>query len=201
VQRSFDKYGESTFVFRLLELVEPSKCIEREQFYIDTLNPTLNIKREALRSCIGVKHTQATKDKVSASMSQKWTLRSPDGEIHEVERLNSFCKLHGLIRSGLSHVAAGKNKHHKGWTAKHYDGTTDGLEYVRLKVGSNGEKFTLRSPGGEIYNVVHLSDFCGVHSLHQPAISGVAAGTNKHHKGWTAKHYDGTTDGLEYVRS
>lgn len=52
--RAVEKYGISSFVFKVLELVEIGKLIEREQFYIDTLNPTYNICRIA-GSSLGIK--------------------------------------------------------------------------------------------------------------------------------------------------
>lgn len=43
LQRAFNKYGETNFVFIILETVEPSKCIEIEQFYMNNLKPEYNI--------------------------------------------------------------------------------------------------------------------------------------------------------------
>ena len=198
IQRTFDKYGKTDFVFQVLELVEPSKCIEREQFYIDTLKPPLNMRVEACGSPLGLKPSQETRDKMSEAGSEKWTLRSPDGEIHDVERLAVFCKVHGLRRSCLFNVANGRSRHHKGWTIKRYDGSADGLEYVKAKGDNKGKRFTLGSPNGETHNVENLAAFCRVHGLNRSSMGGVAAGRGKHHKGWTAKYCDGSADGLEY---
>jgi group I intron endonuclease len=47
LQRSWNKYGESNFVFKILEECLPEKCIEREQYYLDTLKPEYNIRKIA----------------------------------------------------------------------------------------------------------------------------------------------------------
>ena len=43
----------------------------------------------------------------------------------------------------------------------------------------------LMSPSGDIYEVVHLSNFAKKHGLLQPRITEVMKGTRNHHKGWT----------------
>lgn len=57
MQNCFNKYG--LFLFEVLERCEVDKLIEREQFYFDTLNPTINILKKAANS-LGYKHTPET---------------------------------------------------------------------------------------------------------------------------------------------
>lgn len=58
LQRSFNKYGESNFTFKILELVEDkTRLIPREQFYLDLLKPEYNICKVA-GSTLGLKKTQ-----------------------------------------------------------------------------------------------------------------------------------------------
>lgn len=64
LQRSFDKYGIDKFDFYILELVEKNKLIEREQFYIDTLKPELNICPVAQNS-LGYKFTKEQSEYMS----------------------------------------------------------------------------------------------------------------------------------------
>lgn len=44
------KYGEDSLKFEVVELCDPSKLIEREQYYMDTLNPEFNIRTIADRN-------------------------------------------------------------------------------------------------------------------------------------------------------
>lgn len=54
LQRSFNKHGEDSFLFQLVEQCNEEILIEREQYYIDSLNPHFNILRLA-GSSIGIK--------------------------------------------------------------------------------------------------------------------------------------------------
>jgi group I intron endonuclease len=64
LQNSFNKYGEDSFFFEIIEPCEAEKCIEREQYWIDLLKPNYN-------SCLiagntkGVKVSLETKNKIS----------------------------------------------------------------------------------------------------------------------------------------
>lgn len=66
LQRSYAKYGQSAFVFEVLEYCEKLNLVEREQIYIDALRPVYNIAQRA-GSCLGVKHTAETRAKMSAA--------------------------------------------------------------------------------------------------------------------------------------
>lgn len=71
LQRAWVKYGEAAFEFVILEECEPTKCIEREQWYIDTMKAAIkgfgyNINPVA-GSPLGRKATAATRAKLSAS--------------------------------------------------------------------------------------------------------------------------------------
>lgn len=59
-QNAFNKYGIATF--EIMELCPRELCIEREQWWIDTLKPDLNIQKIA-DSALGVKRTEETKRK------------------------------------------------------------------------------------------------------------------------------------------
>lgn len=39
MQRSWDKYGEQSFIFEIIEFVETHRLVEREQYYFDVLKP------------------------------------------------------------------------------------------------------------------------------------------------------------------
>ena len=62
LQRCFNKYGEKSLYFTILE-TDCEELIMKEQFYIDTLNPPINICKCA-RNRLGVKHTEETKNKL-----------------------------------------------------------------------------------------------------------------------------------------
>jgi group I intron endonuclease len=71
LQRSWIKHGAGAFIFEVLEEVEPALLIEREQYWIDTLDATdpfcgANVEPCAASS-LGRKHTEMTRARMSAS--------------------------------------------------------------------------------------------------------------------------------------
>lgn len=90
LQNSWNKYNEDSFVFELVEECEIDKIIEREQYYIDSLNPFYNICRVA-GSCIGVKHTEETRKRMSDSKKGKPSPRK--GTKHTEESLKRMSEV------------------------------------------------------------------------------------------------------------
>jgi len=56
IYKALLKYGHVNFKLEILEYCEPSKCIERENYYSKLLKPEYNILQKA-RSSRGYKHT------------------------------------------------------------------------------------------------------------------------------------------------
>jgi group I intron endonuclease len=71
LQRAWNKYGESNFIFEILEFCEKEKLIEREQFYLDTLQPFYNTLKIA-GSNLGFKHSKETKERLSKIRQKKF---------------------------------------------------------------------------------------------------------------------------------
>jgi hypothetical protein len=67
IARALLKYGYSNFQLEILEYCEPSKCIEREQYYIDLFKPEYNILKTA-GSKLGSVHSAETRNKISLSL-------------------------------------------------------------------------------------------------------------------------------------
>ncbi len=64
LQRHVDKYGLKVLQFSILEICNKDKLIEREQYWIDLLNPEFNICKKAY-SQLGVKRSEMTKRRIS----------------------------------------------------------------------------------------------------------------------------------------
>src|SRR5437868_9085026 len=58
------KHGHSNFSLTILEYCSPEKCIEREDFYLSSLQHKYNILEKA-GSLLGYKHSQESKTKIS----------------------------------------------------------------------------------------------------------------------------------------
>jgi group I intron endonuclease len=65
------------------------------------------------------------------------------------------------------------------------------IEYAELEKIKNNPYYRgteypkIKSPNGEIFSVVHITNFAKEHGLLQPKLSEVLRGNRKHHKGWS----------------
>jgi len=71
LQRSFNKYGEDNFIFKIIEECLPEKLTVREQFYVDNemVENLYNICIECVNSNLGVKRSAETREKMSLAQS------------------------------------------------------------------------------------------------------------------------------------
>lgn len=72
LQRAWNKYGDSVFEFRVLEVVTDTthkNLLDREQYYIDKLKPKYN----AYPLAVGMVFTDELRDKVSAGLRRVFT--------------------------------------------------------------------------------------------------------------------------------
>jgi group I intron endonuclease len=67
LQRSWIKYGAEAFIFEVIQVCEAAELVANEQRWMDEKKPEYNVSPMA-GNCLGVKHSQATKDKHSARM-------------------------------------------------------------------------------------------------------------------------------------
>lgn len=67
LQNAWNKYGEDIFEFEVVEIVEPINLSDKEQQYINKLNPEYNIARVVKASMFGRKHTEESKARMSES--------------------------------------------------------------------------------------------------------------------------------------
>ena len=68
LQRHFNKYGEQDFNFTTLEECYKESLIQREQHYIDAVNPWFNIAKIAGSSMLGRNHSEETRYKMSEKL-------------------------------------------------------------------------------------------------------------------------------------
>lgn len=102
LQNSWNKHGESAFIFGVVEEIEEKEeLIEREQHYLDVLNPKYNICKLA-GSTLGVKHTY----KARLNMSNAHKKLTKEQRNHK-----EGCKCFICFRkSGENHHFFGKNR-------------------------------------------------------------------------------------------
>lgn len=108
LQRSFNKHGEYDFTFEVLEYVElKENLIEREQYYIDTLNPQYNICKFA-GSTLGMIHTQEARDKIGEASKLRLISKESTNRQVESRRINGNYIISKETREKMSIVKLGK---------------------------------------------------------------------------------------------
>ena len=70
LQYSWNKHGEQSFKFEIVEECPPAQCIIREQHYFDAFHPEYNILQIA-GSCRGYRHTDIAKQKIGEASHGK----------------------------------------------------------------------------------------------------------------------------------
>lgn len=82
LQKEWNEYSETDFVFEIIEKCERFELIVKEQQYLDKQNPEYNIcKIAGLGSRLGIKHTEETRRKMASkrigrkpSLGKHWHL-------------------------------------------------------------------------------------------------------------------------------
>lgn len=64
LQRAWNKYGQNNFIFHIIEFCPSSKCLELEQFYLDSIIGSYNIATNASAPMTNRRHNQKTLNKL-----------------------------------------------------------------------------------------------------------------------------------------
>jgi len=94
LQEIYNTYGPEDLVFSVLEYCDPVKLNNREQFYIDNLNPEINMTDKAVSG--GGRRPRNYSDIY---------LVSPDGRVFtEIENLSKFCVENDICYTSFFHM-------------------------------------------------------------------------------------------------
>ena len=108
LQRAWNKYGESMFEFRILEITSPEHAVAQEQVFLNWLQPAdpkfgYNISPTA-NSSLGVKFSPETKAKMSAAQKGKAVSEETRKRLSASAKLRTYsaeiCLRMSLVRKG-----------------------------------------------------------------------------------------------------
>lgn len=140
LQNAYNKYGNDSLEFEIIEFIDinddiKETLLEREQFWIDTVNPEYNILPVA-GSNLGFKHSEETKLKISNSTKGVKKSELHAKHIRESQRGKQLTEEH---KKKLSEAAKRRKS-----MSHHTKISIDGVMYNSLKEASEitGIKYT-----------------------------------------------------------
>ena len=194
LQNVFNKYGSDNLSFEIIESVkDKNKLIEKEQYFIDSLNPKYNICKIA-GSNLGVKWSEEsklkrvgykkgrklsekTKRKISKNNSKHWLGKTRSEETKK--KISKTCKNKKLSEKTKLKISESLIGNTRALGYKH-------SEETKLKMSrSSGKPFKIKSPEGQIISDINLFKFCKENKLNDGHMGQVIKGKLNHHKGWT----------------
>jgi len=113
LQNHYNKYGKTDLQFSILEVCEQSELLQKEQHYIDTLNPYFNICKIA-GNTLGVRCTEEKRAKQSKlMMGNKYALGGKGllGKIHTQQSKDKNRLSHLGKKFKLSHTKKYSSEH------------------------------------------------------------------------------------------
>ena len=72
IQNYFNKYGQGSLIFNILELCDKEMLEEREVYHVNMTKPWFNIIKDVKRNKGFFKHTKAAKEKIRKASKKMW---------------------------------------------------------------------------------------------------------------------------------
>lgn len=192
LQRAWDRYGESAFVFVVLETIPPQQLIEVEQKYIDRLQSYddrygFNLRRIA-NSQLGFKHSELTRQRMSDAHKGR-PGRTPSEETRrKLSAANIGKSPSAETRAKISQSHKGKPKSEA--TRANMRLAQQGAyppESARL---ARSKRWLVIDPDGNEQIVISLRRFSLEHGLDPGHMHDVAIGKQHQHRGWKCRPED-----------
>lgn len=176
LQSAFNLYGESAFVWKILESVDYNSPLERidelEDFWCKELKSHKSDYGYNIRPIAPWVMVQPRNKKI-------FRLKSPSGDLVEVQNITQFCRDNNLNQPAFSRVLSGKRHITGGWSL---------FEPIRPqgKRGRSKElmKFSVVSPDGIVMHGVNGAEFARNHGLRQGSLWKLLSGKSKTYLGW-----------------
>lgn len=96
-QNSWNKYLELNFKYYILEYCDESLLLEKEQYYIDMLNPELNITLEVIRNELS-KESRLLQSETRKKRIKNGTIKLYGKEIYKYDLNGNFIKKYDYIK-------------------------------------------------------------------------------------------------------
>jgi group I intron endonuclease len=211
LQSAWSKYGESAFVF---EIIEPVLFVEdlvtREQYWIDQLHAAdkhygFNMSPTA-GSTIGIKRTDETRARLSAAKRAEFSEPNARARLAKQSRdywskpesreKNRIKKqkdaVNPEIRAKMSaaqraNAAKPGVRERLSRQARAYFAANPAAR-IRASEYASVRTYILTDPDGNVYEIRNLTAFCRERGLTPRCFAYILHGDSTHHKGWTCRY-------------
>jgi group I intron endonuclease len=187
LQNSYNK--NKKFIFSILEICEKEKCIEREQYYIDSLNPKYNICKIAGSSAGRFVSELHLKNQFEAQRKFK------DNDVimmfklyNENKKIKDIAKIFNCKPNNISSIINKSKKYI--WVKNKYN-----LKIENKKTKYKG-KYLIFTPFDEIHIVENLTRYAKQNNLEPSNLNRCANGLIKTTKGYKVKKILSSLQGL-----
>lgn len=176
LQRAFNLYGESSFVFKIIENVEPNSLKEAEQRYLNEIeeNSCYNMSKF---SCGGGLPGEGN------PMFGLFGENNPNFGSHRSEetkkKISDIRKINGHPNNGKPMSEEQKKK-----ISIANKGKIVSEESVRNMAQKHEKEYDMISPSGEFIHIRNMAKFCRENNLSAGNMNAVALGKYKQYKGW-----------------
>jgi hypothetical protein len=170
LQHAWDKHGEESFEFTVLEFAEKADLLRLEQVWID--------RTHCVDGNIGFNICPTAEALVGLNI-QVWDgFIDPDGNQVLITNLHDFCRKNELHVRSMQDLASGKGriKSYKGWTHKNSVRQRDRVKTFDGFIDPEGHR---------IDPITNLAAFCREHGLDDTSMYDVASSKSYSYRGWT----------------
>lgn len=212
LQRAWNKHGEATFTVAILELCERDLLTEREQHYLDTMQPFdprgFNISHE-VKMVITRKGQKLSPEhiaKVSAALKGRKlapehvakTSAANRGRKHTPEaraNMGASRKGHPVSEETRAKIRSARiGSSHSEETRAKLSAARKGRKpppnALTQAIAKNSKAYIVIAPDGTRTRIINLNKFCRENGLHTAAMVAIANGKphRKSYKGWKCEH-------------
>ncbi len=210
LQNSWNRHGEASFSFSVVEYVDEERRLACEQRFIDTTNclspkKGFNVSPTATTTK-GCRHSTKT----LIALGEEWTITHPDGREENTRNLRIFCEQYGLDRGSMSSVSYGKCAQHKGgWKCRLASMSKEEWEALyetgRKRSRERNPNFAVgwivTDPSGTTEVVKSLHAYCKARGLHSKHLSLVADIKIYYHKGYICRRGNMSQEEFDRLRT
>lgn len=160
LQNIHNKYGIDSFKIEILEICNDKNLIEREQYYLDSLN-SCNRIIGGINICDKAEHGKSN----CFDDSKEYIIISPDNTRYEIRNLDSFTRQLNFPESSLRSVANGHVFQYKNWHCRKKNVTFKEWFFNNKWYPTNYKnRWKIEFDNNKIIFVDNLNKFCKIYN-------------------------------------